>query len=158
MAKPLVMSDSEVRSRRARGARNKGKGGEREVIALLQPVVNEVYVAHEMEPPRLQRNLLQADLGGCDMHGLEWFAPEVKFHEANYAPAWWTQAVRQAGNNRVPVLFYRRSRVDWQVRMYVTLCQGCTVPATVDVEAFLKWFRLALTVEVGREAQKLGKD
>lgn len=156
MSKTLGLTDADVRSKRARSSRNKGKNGEREIIALLQPVVNEVYVAHEMEPPRLQRNLLQADLGGCDVHGLDWFAPEVKFHETSYAPAWWAQAVKQAGSRRVPVLFYRRSRIDWQVRMYVTLCQGCTVAATVDVPAFLKWFRLALTVEVHREAQKQG--
>lgn len=132
------------------GRRNKGKQGEREVVALLQPVVNEVYVAHGMDPPLLERNLLQSHLGGCDIHGLEWLAVEVKYQEFTGAPpsAWWKQAVEQAGTTKVPVLFYRRSRMDWRVVMHAMLCPGCTAVATVDTSAFLAWFRLALTREL----------
>lgn len=139
------------------GRRNKGKRGEREIVDLLQPVVNEVYVAHGMDPPLLQRNLLQSDKGGCDVHGLAWIAPEVKFCETFTLAAWWSQAERQAGGDKVPVLFYRRSRVDWQVMMRATLAPGCTTVATVSMGAFLTWFRMALTWEVERETQKHGR-
>lgn len=139
------------------GRRNKGKSGERQVIALLQPVVNEVYVAHGLKPPLLERNLLQANLGGCDLHGLAWFAPEVKLCETFALPAWWKQCLTQAGDTRVPVLFYRRNRVDWQVMMHATLRPGCTAVAIVSVAAFLTWFRLTLAWEVTRETQNQDK-
>ena len=139
------------------GRRNKGKRGEREIIDLLQPVVNEVYVAHGEKPPLLQRNLLQSDKGGCDVHGLAWFAPEVKFQETFALAAWWQQCEQQAGEDKVPVLFYRRSRVDWLVMMRATLAPGCTTVATVSMAAFLVWFRLTLAKEVGRGTQKHGR-
>lgn len=154
MAKVPAVDASDVRARRGRSARNKGKNGEREIIALLQPVVNQVFVAHEQEPPLLQRNTLQSDKGGCDIHGLEWFAPEVKFQESQAVNTWWQQTVEQAGARTVPVLFYRRSHGDWQVRMYGTLCHGCTVVVTVDMNAFLIWFRIVLTREVQRYAKQ----
>lgn len=149
-----VLASTTKRTLTGAGRRNKGKRGEREIINLLQPVVNEVFVAHGLEPPLLQRNLLQSDKGGCDVHGLEFLAAEVKFQETFAIPAWWQQTLRQAGTTRVPVLFYRRARMrDWQVMMRATLCPGCTVAATVPMEGFLMWFRLALNRELSHDSQ-----
>lgn len=100
-------------------SRNKGKRGEREIIALLQPVVSEVYTAHGLEPPVLKRNTMQSDGGGFDIHGLEWCALEVKRQETLCLPAWWRQTLRQAGPGTLPVLAYRQSREPWRVRVPV---------------------------------------
>lgn len=132
-------------------SQNKGKRGEREVIQMLQPVVNNVFELFGEEPPKLQRNTLQADDGGCDIHGLEWMALEVKYQEGQSIGAWWAQAVRQAGKTKTPILFYRRNNMPWKVRMLGMLgtpSAGLTVPVTVDLEAFLAWFRIKLTQEL----------
>jgi hypothetical protein len=133
---------------RGKRSRNKGKLGEREIIDMLQPIVDDVYDAHGIDAPRLQRNLLQSDKGGCDVFGLEWIAPEVKRAETLALAKWWTQTVEQAGSTKIPVLFYRPSRSAWQVRMVVTLCPGCTTVATVGIDDFLVWFRMRLAQEV----------
>lgn len=132
-------------------SQNKGKRGEREVIQMLQPVVNQVFGLFGEDPPKLQRNTLQADEGGCDLHGLEWMALEVKYQEGQSIGAWWAQAVRQAGKTKTPILFYRRNNMPWKVRMLGMLgtpSAGLTVPVTVDLEAFLAWFRIKLTQEL----------
>lgn len=134
-----------------KSGQDKGKRGEREVIALLQPVVNEVYEAHDMDAPRLQRNTLQSDKGGQDIVGLDWLAPEVKWCEQLQVYQWWQQTLRQAGAGKVPVLFYKRNKVDWKVRMYGRLgmptCERL-VPVTVDLLDFLDWFRARLVQEL----------
>ena len=99
----------------SRMRRNKGIRGEREVIDMLQPVVNTVYAKMNMEPPLLQRNTLQSDRGGFDVVGLEWLAIEVKRQESKFQNAWWQQAVMQAKGKEV-ALFYRCSHAPWTVR------------------------------------------
>ena len=69
-------------------SRNKGKRGEREVVKLLQPVVNEVYESLGLEPPLLERNLMQSHKGGCDLAGLDWLALEVKYQEQQQMTSW----------------------------------------------------------------------
>lgn len=132
-------------------SRNKGKAGEREVIQLLQPVVNMVYSAFGEEVPRLQRNSLQSDGGGSDIHGLDWMALEVKLHKDASINAWWAQTVRQAGNRRTPILFYRTDRQPWRVCMLGMLgtpSAGRTCRVTVSVEDFLAWFQIKLSQEL----------
>lgn len=135
-------------------SRNKGKRGEREVVALLQPVVNEVYEIHDLEPVKLKRNTLQSDSGGSDIAGLPWLAIEVKFHSNNISlNPWWAQTVAQAEQGEEPVLFYRRNNVPWRVKMYGMLGRpGCcyTVPVIVEVPDFLAWFRARLVQELER--------
>lgn len=129
-------------------SRNKGKRGEREIVDMLQPVVNRLYRACGVEPPILQRNTLQSDMGGCDIVGLQWFAPEVKRQEGGSVNAWWAQAKAQAKDGQVPVLFYRRNGEKWKVRMEarLTVCAGTAVRvvAEISVEAFLVYFETAL--------------
>ena len=133
-------------------SRNKGKRGEREVIDILQPVVNKVYQAGGVEPPILQRNTLQSDRGGCDIAGLAWFAPEVKRQEGGSVGVWWRQAASQARNGQVPVLFYRRNGEKWKIRMraYLPVVEGTRVGviAEISMEAFLCYFETRLRKEL----------
>lgn len=93
-------------------SREKGKRGEREVARIIQDVVNEVFGENA---PRIQRNTLQSDKGGFDLVGLEDFAIEVKRHEKLNVKAWWRQTVKQAGKDKLPVLFYRQNNTPWSV-------------------------------------------
>lgn len=130
---------------------NKGKRAEREVIDLLQPIVDKT--TYELNGPGiiLQRNTIQADRGGSDIHGLEWLALEVKHHETMQVNEWWKQCRSQASRNQVPVLIYRCNHAPWLVKMYGGLGQDDVwVPSTVtvDVPAFLIWFRAKLEHEL----------
>lgn len=132
-------------------SRNKGKVGEREVVGILQPVVNNVYPLFGLKPPKLQRNSLQSDGGGSDIHGLEWMALEVKYHKDLAINSWWAQTVRQAGADRVPILLYRTNNQPWRCRMLGLLGTpgaGITTPVNVDIEQFLAWFRIKLVEEL----------
>lgn len=89
-------------------SRNKGQRGEREVIQLLQPIVDKLYLEAHMDGPKLRRNLMQSQDGGFDVAGLEWLALEVKFQEIENTTGWWKQTCKQAGtdllgNSLVPI-------------------------------------------------------
>lgn len=130
---------------------DKGKRAEREIVKLLQPVVTKVYLAAGKEPISLERNLMQSHKGGYDIEGLDWLAPEVKHHETLCVNSWWQQTVRQAGAERVPVLFYRQSRKPWSVMIRVNLRLSksvITMPGVISMEAFIIWFERRLTEEV----------
>lgn len=134
-------------------SRAKGKQGEREVIAMLQPVVNSVYQEFQLEVPKLKRDTTQADGGGSDIvgRGLHWMALEVKFHKEESVESWWAQCVRQAGREQVPILLYRTNNKPWKCRMFGLLgtrSTGRTCPVTVSIEDFLAWFRLKLVEEL----------
>lgn len=122
-------------------SRDKGQRAEREVIKLLQPIVDRVYGAKGLEPPTLERNLQQAASGGYDIKGLEWLALEVKRCEQLNLNKWWEQTVRQACGNKIPVLFYRQNRKAWRVRVEgrLPLHKDDFVAAIVDIglEEFL---------------------
>lgn len=140
---------------------DKGKRGEREVIALLQPIVDKVYAefegmrdartGYEVKGPRLQRNTLQSDSGGFDIVGLEWLALEVKFQETLNVEVWWRQTCGQASEGQVPVLFYRKSRVEWKVMTLSRVVAGSknirlrTESRGAD---WLVWFEWALRWEL----------
>lgn len=135
----------------ALNARSKGQRGEREVIDLLQPHINEVSNYNQVEPPMLQRNTLQSDCGGYDIVGLTGFALEVKRVEKDTPGAvkdWWAQAVRQAKAGEEPVLFFRMNGRPWNVRMFVRLKlpNGSLykVPGIVSVEAFIFYMKAQL--------------
>lgn len=136
-------------------SRNKGKRGEREIITLLQPLIDQVCAACNVDAPMLKRNTLQSDGGGFDIVGLNWIALEVKYHETFQVEKWWEQCVRQAGPEQMPVLVYRRNGMrTWHVRMFGFVGEpscGHTVPVVVTWEDFLKWFRTRLTEEVCNE-------
>ena len=132
-------------------SQNKGKRAEREVVKLLQPVVNEVYESVGLEPPELQRNLMQSHKGGYDLAGLDWLALEVKHQETFQLTAWWEQTKRQAGTQREGILFYRRNNIKFRVRMFAYLVAGgqrVRCPVDIEVEAFLAYLRIRLLKEL----------
>jgi len=131
-------------------SRNKGQRGEREVISYLQPVVDRVAESYAITPPMLQRNLLQSHAGGHDVFGLHWLALEVKLCETYNLNAWWEQTLEQAQGVAEPVLWYRRSRVPWRVRMYGYLDRDRRERVLVDivVEDFITYFEYRLIQEM----------
>ena len=116
-------------------SRDKGASAEREVIAIIQPVVDTACKFIGKPAPKLQRNLEQTRSGGCDIVGLKWLAIEVKRQERLSITKWWDQAVSQAFTAE-PVLIYRQSRQPWRVRCLVRLGAEC-VPATVSINDWL---------------------
>lgn len=142
-------------------SRNKGRMGEREIINLLQPVVNQVYEAHGLEPVRLQRNLLQSDKGGDDVHGLAWLSIEVKRREGGTVDSFWAQCVKQAkAKDAFPVLLYRRNGQAWQAVLYGGLFvvhrnTYRSARVTVGMADFLVWFRMALSCALDAERERV---
>ena len=101
-------------------SRSKGSRGEREIIAMMQPVIDTAYLQAGKEPPRLKRtSSTQADGGGCDVCGLDWLALEVKRCEVLQLNGWWQQCVQQARPGQVPVLCYRQNSKPWLFRTYI---------------------------------------
>lgn len=136
-------------------SRNKGARGEREVIAMLQPIVDKVCAEHGVESVLLQRNLMQAHIGGCDLHGLEWLSLEVKRQEAPAVETWWKQTVRQAKPHQVPVLIWRQNNKGWSVMLTVRLEVGrkhlrCRVQISLAV--FLVYFEQRIREELAASA------
>jgi len=132
-------------------SRNKGQRAEREVCKLLQPVVNQVYTAKGLEPPALERNLMQTRNGGYDIAGLEWLALEVKHHETLQITQWWCQTKQQSKVHQTPVLIYRQNRVKWRVMMFGALPAGdkqVRAPVDIALDAFLVWFKIKLEFQV----------
>jgi hypothetical protein len=134
----------------------KGKRGEREVVKILQPVVDEMYSMAGLEVPKLQRNTLQSDSGGYDIVGLSWIALEVKLQEQQNLNGWWKQTLTQAGPNQLPVLFYRKNHAKWRVRTWGNLAWGSRyanhILVDISVEDFLNYFRLILKSELSDES------
>lgn len=126
----------------------KGKAGEREVINLLQPGINELLASRGLPPVDMKRNLVQSRSGGCDIVGLPGWALEVK-RVAKVTPGFldkaWEQAKRQAqeaGDSDLgvafrPALVYRGNQRSWAVRIWVkTERHWC--PADVSPEDFIQ--------------------
>lgn len=137
-------------------ARDKGQRAERQAIATLQPVVDKVYREFEMEPPALERNLMQSMKGGYDVVGLDWMALEIKHQETLKVGDWWNQAVRQAGESRIPVLMYKSNRVKWRVMLLGLLPAGerrIKCPCDVELDSFLLW----LEYRIRSELMQMGK-
>lgn len=134
-------------------SRDKGKRGEREVINQLQEILDRVRTRRGLPRMLLERNLLQAHLGGCDMFGLEWLALEVKRQEYISVEPWWRQTVEQAGPKQTPVLVWRASHQPWRVRLrgVIQIFEAASMPVVMDVswEWFLQYFEQRLEAELG---------
>lgn len=126
----------------------KGKAGEREVVNLLQPAINERRAAQGWPLVDMKRNLVQSRSGGCDIIGLPGWAPEVK-RVAKVTPGFldkaWQQACRQAAEmadqqsaelgHRVgirPVLIYRGNQQTWRARLWVK-AESKWIPADIGI-------------------------
>jgi hypothetical protein len=151
------------RSAVGRGSRRKGGVGEREAInKVLQPIIDDVCQVLRVERIEIQRNLLQAHRGGCDVHGLDWLSLEVKRDEGMSVAAMWQQTCEQAARTKaVPVLLYRRNGArTWNAVLWSWLPHsldgrtGEWVRSTVDIEAFATWFRARLISELQKGIAK----
>ena len=128
-------------------SRAKGQRAERQAIAVLQPIVDKVYREMGIEPPALERNLMQSMKGGHDVVGLDWMALEIKHQETLHIEDWWSQAVWQAGDDKIPILMYKQNRALWSVRLLVRLKtphNNVVCPGIITLDAFLVWFELHL--------------
>lgn len=146
-------------------SRNKGKRGEREIVDLLQSAVDTAYATlrkeqllpHDMVAPVLQRNLMQAHLGGNDLRGVDWLSAEIKYAEQLHPTQWWEQCLQQTQKGQVPVLFYRKNHASWRVRMNVSIVDDeHEFVADFDLEPFLNWFQRELEARLFEEAKSKG--
>lgn len=99
-------------------SRSKGQRAEREVVHLLQPIVDRITEARELPYLDIERNQNQSNSGGYDLVGLNWLAIEVKHQEVLSVDTWWAQARRQAKVGQIPVLVYKKNRVAFRVRTW----------------------------------------
>lgn len=129
-------------------SRNKGQRGEREAAALLQPIVNEVYVEAGFAPPLFKRNLMQTREGGYDIVGLDWLALEIKRQETLSISTWWKQTLKQAGEEQTPVLMYRKNHAKWRVMLLLETTVGLTIPVDITLSDFLEYFSLRIALEL----------
>lgn len=127
--------------------KQKGSGGEREVIALLTEWAAEAGVDLTLE-----RNLEQVRHGGADIVGVPGMEVEVKRVESNAINSWWAQVLAASKKTgKWPLLAHRRNRQPWRFRTYVYAAiyppdggQGATVPivADLDLQNAKAWFKL----------------
>lgn len=132
-------------------AGNKGKTGEREIVTLLNVVLEEI-IAEQLVPEAkidllrriVQRNQNQSAVGGSDIN-IFGLAIEVKRQETLSIEEWWRQACKSAAtNNDVAVLIYRQNRKQWYVVIdgYLAVPGGLTsVRAQINLPDFLRWFK-----------------
>ena len=129
-------------------SRAKGQRGEREIVKFLQSIANDVYPEFGIDPPLIERNQNQTNQGGYDIIGLdEIIAPEVKLCQTFQLEKWWQQAVRQANNNE-PVLFYRRNRHPWRVRLVEIVRVGGSQALPMLIDISLEDFECWLTIKI----------
>ncbi|MCH9664677.1 MAG: hypothetical protein K0U41_02385 [Gammaproteobacteria bacterium] len=137
-------------------SKNKGKRGEREIVNVLKPILEEVVAkfqdeGYECGDMKLFRNQNQSFEGGYDIGGLDWLAIEVKFQEQLNVNGWWKQTKAQTGPGQEPVLFYRRSRMKWKVMTELRILCGKVVvrsPVEMQLEDYLVYFKSRLEEEL----------
>jgi hypothetical protein len=118
-------------------SRDKGARGEREI----KDMHNEFFELHGHDM-RLERNQMQTLNGGFDLIGVPILAIEIKLQEQFSLKAWWEQTVAQAQPGQYPILFYRRNRVVWRVRM-----QG----AVWETDHHGIWDRPSMVIDIATE-------
>lgn len=84
-------------------SRDKGQRAEREVAAII----------NDLTGWNVRRRVRQ-HAGDSDLEGVDGWSIEIKSHATLSVPAWWRQAVEQAGDNHLPVLFYKIPRKGWR--------------------------------------------
>jgi hypothetical protein len=130
-------------------SRAKGQRGEREIVRLLQCIVDKVLAGYRLPPILIERNQLQTNQGGHDLAGLPEFAIEVKFCETELLTQWWEQTLVQAAKHGgIPILLYRASRKPWRakIRAFVNSPkERDQIEADIElsIEDFTSWFESA---------------
>lgn len=77
-------------------------------------------IIRELTGWEVKRRVRQHD-GDSDLEGVTGWAIEVKNCATLTLPAWWRQAVEQAGDNLFPVLFYKVPRKGWRALWPISL-------------------------------------
>lgn len=158
--------------------KTKGRTGEFEVRDLLQQSANKVTNGLGLAPLVIERNVdqVRSALGnekGSDLIGLPWFAIEVKRQENDGAfNGWWEQCKQAAwvwdekgadvgaGGRRgrfarEPVLFSRKNRAGWDIRLfaYLLIDNGMRVRVPVDINLphFLLYFENRIAYEMMKD-------
>lgn len=134
--------------------RQKGAGGEREIIDACEPIVRKVMeengLTHSYAKPVMQRNQNQSAVGGSDITNPFALAIEVKRQESLSVNTWWAQCLTAAqAANECPVLLYRQNGKKWRCVTYAHLPLPSTdgslnafmrVRVEFDWPQFLEWF------------------
>lgn len=106
----------------------KGANGEREVLAALRSIMENVEAdlsasgirvvgrSEFVTRKRIERARSKEDIGGLPI-----ISVEVKRNEGLNVGKAWEQAVRQADGGRLPCLVYKYNREPWRVRTWVAL-------------------------------------
>jgi hypothetical protein len=144
--------------------RNKGQRGERQVVKLLQAIVDTVHQRRGLALILLQRNQLATWQGGEDITGLEGFCIEVKWQEIGWNPEWWKQCLAQAAYRPgwTPVLFYRASHQKWNVKLRAFVntpmdTEQVESDITMSIDDFVEWFGYAYSESIDIKLQELSR-
>jgi len=137
--------------------RQKGAEGERQVIKMLTPIIQEVMREMEFPPEQVeaalkmvQRNQNQSAVGGNDLSNTFGMSIEVKRQEQLAINTWWAQCEAAAlRNNELPVLIFKQNQKPWRFITYGFLHAPAdnggwtSVRARVEFneETFKSWFR-----------------
>lgn len=159
-------------------AKSKGNTGEYEVRDLLQQSADKVTNRLGLPPLVIERNVdqVRSSLGnekGSDLIGLPWFAIEVKRQENDGAfNGWWEQCKQAAwvwdekgadvgaGGRRgrfarEPVLFSRKNRARWDIRLFAYLLiengMKVRVPVDINLPHFLLYFENRIAYEMMKD-------
>ncbi|QBQ71162.1 endonuclease [Shewanella phage S0112] len=130
-------------------SKEKGKAGEREVVKLLQPMVDNACEVVGVEKIQLIRNQNQSAIGGHDIDGIPFMAIEVKRAETLKLDEWWKQALAQAGTDKVPILVFRQDYCRWRYCIQVSIpcwdnAGDIKARAEVTAKVFNEWFQRVL--------------
>ncbi len=128
--------------------RQKGQGGEREIVNALEPIVQRLLRDGGYpvpDKPVIQRNQNQSAVGGSDLSNTFGLAIEVKRQEQLAINTWWKQCEAAARTlNEHPVLLYRQNGKKWRcvTLMWLALPGGGQMQARaeMDWDSFLAWF------------------
>lgn len=132
--------------------RNKGINGEREIILMLQIIVdNEYFNYPNLMAPKLERNQNQSVSGGYDLVGLNWVGIEVKRCEKIEIKKWFNQVTKACKKKEVPIILFRQNFKHWRVIGK----SHENKPVEILLANFLDWFRLRIRNQIFREMENL---
>lgn len=103
-------------------ARSKGARGEREVVTLMNRIIDNVLASQAWDDvviktakACIQRNQAQSAVGGHDLNGVFGLSVEIKRVEVLAVDKWWEQCRAQSmRNGEHPVLLYRKNNNPWR--------------------------------------------
>lgn len=132
--------------------RQKGAEGERQVMKILNDIVQEVRVAKGLdkfakEDLPFQRNQNQTAVGGDDLTNPYKLSIEVKRQEQLSINTWWKQCMKSAARTQgYPILIFRQNGKKWRVMLSASLPIAPSVALSpvrveINVDDFRSWFR-----------------